>query len=133
MTTSIADTFSGGIFAITLLTKDLEKSRDFYQKKLGLNEVFQDEVPSVFSAGSTMINLLSTTEADVLLEPIKYDLAKVGTNVVYTLKCSDVDAVANQLKRNGVEILSGPIDRPWGIRTASFQDPSGHIWEIANH
>ena len=133
MTTSIADTFEGGIFAITLLTKDLEKSRDFYQNKLGLKEVFQDEVSSVFSAGSTMINLLHTSEADVLLEPIKYDPAKVGTTVVYTLKCSDVDAVANQLKSNGVEILSGPIDRPWGIRTASFQDPSGHIWELANH
>ena len=25
----------------------------------------------------------------------------------------------------------GPVDRPWGIRTASFRDPGGHIWEIA--
>jgi uncharacterized glyoxalase superfamily protein PhnB len=24
------------------------------------------------------------------------------------------------------------MDRPWGIRTASFRDPGGHIWEIAN-
>jgi len=23
------------------------------------------------------------------------------------------------------------MDRPWGIRTASFKDPAGHIWEIA--
>jgi lactoylglutathione lyase len=23
------------------------------------------------------------------------------------------------------------MDRPWGIRTASFRDPGGHIWEIA--
>ena len=23
------------------------------------------------------------------------------------------------------------MDRPWGIRTASFRDPDGHIWEIA--
>lgn len=22
-------------------------------------------------------------------------------------------------------------ERPWGIRTASFRDPGGHIWEIA--
>ncbi|MFH9400536.1 hypothetical protein ACH4JS_12170 [Streptomyces sp. NPDC017638] len=26
---------------------------------------------------------------------------------------------------------NGPMDRPWGIRTASFEDPGGHIWEIA--
>lgn len=25
----------------------------------------------------------------------------------------------------------GPMDRPWGIRTASFIDPVGHIWEVA--
>jgi catechol 2,3-dioxygenase-like lactoylglutathione lyase family enzyme len=133
MRSSIGDTFSGGIFAITLLTQDLELSRDFYGNKLGLQEVFQDEVSSVYSAGTTVINLLSTAEAEVLLDPLKFEAARVGTNSVYTLKCADVDAVADQLKANGVELLSGPIDRPWGIRTASFQDTSGHIWELANH
>jgi lactoylglutathione lyase len=24
------------------------------------------------------------------------------------------------------------MDRPWGIRTASFRDPGGHIWEVAH-
>ena len=133
MTESIAGNFAGGIFAITLLSQDLEASRDFYSNKLGLAEVYKDDVSSVFNAGNTMINLLSVTEADVLLDPAKYDSSKTGTNAVYTLKCSDVDAVANQLKANGVVLLSGPIDRPWGIRTASFQDPSGHTWELANH
>lgn len=31
----------------------------------------------------------------------------------------------------GVTLLNGPTDRPWGIRTASFTDPSGHVWEVA--
>jgi uncharacterized glyoxalase superfamily protein PhnB len=35
------------------------------------------------------------------------------------------------LGERGVALLNGPIDRPWGIRTASFMDPGGHIWEIA--
>ncbi|HPM51986.1 MAG TPA: hypothetical protein PK282_07100, partial [Rhodoglobus sp.] len=30
-----------------------------------------------------------------------------------------------------VEQLNGPVDRPWGIRTAAFADPAGHVWEIA--
>ncbi|MGH3402377.1 MAG: hypothetical protein ACRDRJ_07680 [Streptosporangiaceae bacterium] len=25
----------------------------------------------------------------------------------------------------------GPADRPWGMRTVTFADPGGHIWEIA--
>ena len=44
----------------------------------------------------------------------------------------DVDATVDELKSRGVELLSGPMDRPWGTRTASFRDPGGHIWEVAH-
>jgi uncharacterized glyoxalase superfamily protein PhnB len=37
----------------------------------------------------------------------------------------------SRLRAIGVELLNGPIDRPWGRRTAAFADPSGHVWEIA--
>lgn len=43
----------------------------------------------------------------------------------------DVDAVCAELTGHGVELLNGPVNRPWGVRTASFTDPGGHIWEIA--
>ena len=36
---------------------------------------------------------------------------------------------ANMTAR-GVELLNGPMDRPWGVRTATFRDPAGHVWEI---
>ncbi len=36
-----------------------------------------------------------------------------------------------ELDRRGVALLNGPVDRPWGVRTAAFADPSGHVWEIA--
>jgi uncharacterized glyoxalase superfamily protein PhnB len=49
-----------------------------------------------------------------------------------TLEVDDVDAMCDELRARGVELLNGPIDRPWGIRTASFRDPGGHIWEIAH-
>jgi uncharacterized glyoxalase superfamily protein PhnB len=39
--------------------------------------------------------------------------------------------VCTELARRGVELLNGPLDREWGMRTASFTDPDGHIWEIA--
>ena len=41
-------------------------------------------------------------------------------------------AVFPRLTGLGVEFLNGPVDRPWGIRTASFRDPGGHVWEIAH-
>ena len=52
--------------------------------------------------------------------------------MVFTIAVDDVDAMCDSRSRaRGVEILNGPMDRPWGIRTASFRDPGGHIWEIA--
>lgn len=48
-----------------------------------------------------------------------------------TVNVVDVDAVCAALRERGVELVNGPIDRPWGRRTAVFVDPSGLPWEIA--
>ena len=48
-----------------------------------------------------------------------------------TITVDDVDAVCLELADKGIDLLNGPMDRPWGIRTASFIDPDGYIWEIA--
>ena len=53
------------------------------------------------------------------------------SRVQLTLPVDDVDAMCKELAARGVTLLNGPVDRPWGIRTASFRDPGGHIWEIA--
>jgi lactoylglutathione lyase len=44
----------------------------------------------------------------------------------------DVDATCTDLAGRGAILLSGPMDRPWGIRTASVIDANGYIWEIAS-
>jgi uncharacterized glyoxalase superfamily protein PhnB len=51
--------------------------------------------------------------------------------VQFTLKVDNVDTTCAELASRGVKILNGPMNRPWGIRTASFTDPSGHIRENA--
>lgn len=50
---------------------------------------------------------------------------------MFTIRAASVDAVCEQLKNKGVELLNGPIDRPWGRRTTAFSDPTGNSWEIA--
>jgi uncharacterized glyoxalase superfamily protein PhnB len=54
-----------------------------------------------------------------------------GNAAQITIEVDDVDAACTELEDKGVVLLNGPMDRPWGIRTASFCDPDGHIWEIA--
>jgi len=65
--------------------------------------------------------------------PVEVTLAQpeAGSRFQFTISVDDVDAMCDELRRRGVELLNGPMDRPWGIRTASFRDPAGHIWEIA--
>jgi uncharacterized glyoxalase superfamily protein PhnB len=85
----------------------------------------------VFKFADTLINLLEVSEAPGLVTPAAVAAPDTGVRFQFTLEVDDVDAMAEELERRGVELLNGPMDRPWGLRTASFGDPGGHIWEIA--
>jgi len=119
------------IFAITLFVEDLDAAKQFYHKVFGLPVVFETDNSCVFQIGATLINLLSITEAKELVEPATVASRSSGSRLVFTIDVDDVDAMCATLTARGVELLNGPMDRPWGIRTASFCDPGGHIWEIA--
>jgi catechol 2,3-dioxygenase-like lactoylglutathione lyase family enzyme len=119
------------IFAITLFTENLEQTKEFYQRVFGLPVDFEDPNSAVFKFGGTLVNLLRITEANALIEPARVSDAESGSRFVFTIMVEDVDAMCAELVGRGVELLNGPMDRPWGIRTASFKDPAGCIWEIA--
>jgi catechol 2,3-dioxygenase-like lactoylglutathione lyase family enzyme len=119
------------IFAVTLFVEDLAAARQFYLQVFGLPVMFEDQNSAVFKFGDTLINLLKTTAAPELIEPATVASRSAGSRFVFTLHVDDVDAMCADLSARGVEMLNGPMDRPWGIRTASFVDPGGAIWEIA--
>lgn len=122
----------GGIGAITLFVEDLEVAKQFYGEVFGLPVAFEDDVSAVFKFGETLVNLLKATAAVELIEPAAVASREAGARFQFTLEVDDVDAICTELATRGVELLNGPMDRPWGIRTASFRDPGGHIWEIAH-
>ncbi|HET6624211.1 MAG TPA: VOC family protein [Gaiellaceae bacterium] len=121
----------GAISAVTLFVEDLEAARRFYVEVFGLPVFYEDEASAVFKFGDTLVNLLQATEATELVEPAPVASPETGVRFQFTLGVDDVDAMCDELGRRGVELLNGPLDRPWGIRTASFRDPGGHVWEIA--
>ncbi len=126
------DTWPAGISAVTLFVEDLAAARQFYQDVFGLPVVFEDDASAVFRFGETLINLLSVTAAPGLIAPATVASPEAGSRVQFTITVDDVDATCAELTGRGVVLLNGPMDRPWGIRTASFRDPGGHIWEIAS-
>jgi catechol 2,3-dioxygenase-like lactoylglutathione lyase family enzyme len=117
---------------ITLFAEDLARTKAFYQEIFGLPVVFEDENSTVFRFGNMTVNLLDATAAPGLIGPASVADPEAGARFQFTAYVADVDVACAELARLGVKLLNGPMDRPWGIRTASFTDPAGHIWEIAH-
>ena len=123
-------TWPGPIAAITLFADDLAATRQFYLDVFGLPVVFEDDNSAVFKFGDTLVNLLSVANAPELVAPATVAGPDAGPRAVLTVEVADVDATCADLAERGVDLLNGPMDRPWGVRTASFRDPAGHVWEI---
>jgi catechol 2,3-dioxygenase-like lactoylglutathione lyase family enzyme len=117
--------------AITLFVEDRLRSKAFYEKVFDLFALFEDEDAAAFGFENTIVNLLEVRAARELIDPAPVAAGDIGARSQLTIWVDDADAACTELASRGVELLNGPIDRDWGVRTASFTDPDGHIWEIA--
>jgi lactoylglutathione lyase len=117
--------------AITLFVEDPQRSKLFYQDVFDVPVIYEDGNSAVFGFEHTIINLLQIPAARGLIEPGAVASREAGSRFQLTIWVDDADAVCAELDTRGVELLNGPMNREWGMRTASFTDPDGHIWEIA--
>jgi lactoylglutathione lyase len=117
--------------AITMFVEDPQRSKAFYEHVFGVPVIYEDESAAAFRFENMIVNLLETSAARDLIEPEAVAGRETGSRFQLTIWVDDADAVCSYLATRGVELLNGPIDREWGMRTASFADPDGHIWEIA--
>jgi lactoylglutathione lyase len=117
--------------AITMFVADHDRAKSFYETTFDAVPVYEDEHAIAFKFGNMIVNLLVTSEAHALIAPAVVAGQDAGSRFQLTIGVNDTDAVCEELARRGVELLNGPIDRPWGMRTAAFADPDGHIWEVA--
>jgi lactoylglutathione lyase len=117
--------------AITLFVDDLPSTSAFYRDVFGLRSVHQDDDSAAFDFGNTILNLLRRSAAHGLIAPAAVAEADAGSRMQLTTGVEDVDATCAALAERGVGLINGPMDRPWGLRTAAFADPAGHVWEVA--
>ncbi|MDQ3690935.1 MAG: VOC family protein [Chloroflexota bacterium] len=125
------ESWAEGIKAITLFVEDLDATKRFYGEVFGKPVTYEDDSSAVFQFGDTLVNLLKEAAAHELVAPAAVADRDAGSRMQLTVEVEDVDATCAELTRRGVELLNGPMDRPWGVRTAAFRDPAGHVWEIA--
>jgi catechol 2,3-dioxygenase-like lactoylglutathione lyase family enzyme len=117
--------------ALTLFVDDVAAARDWYARVLDAPEHYSDDVSVVFDLGGTLINLLQESEAPEVIEPTAVAPRTAGARALMTISVADVDAEVARLAAVGVPLHNGPVDRPWGVRTAVVADPAGHLWEFA--
>lgn len=116
---------------ITLFVEDLDRAKAFYQDVLDLQQTYANDNSAVFRFNNTSINLLNAAAAHELIAPVAVASQNAGARLQFTIQVDDVDSVCEALGKHDVSLINGPMNRPWGIRTACFSDPGGHICEVA--
>lgn len=116
--------------AITLFQKDLEQAEKFYTKVFGKPPDFADTDVAVFHFDNTIVNLETESAAHDRVAPAAVAPQEAGSRVTFAIWVDDAAEACAELAERGVTLINGPMDRPWGTRTAAFADPAGHIWQI---
>lgn len=119
------------VSAISLFVEDVAAAKAFYLDVFGVAVVYEDAVSAALKFGPLIVNLLHTGSAPEIIAPGVVAPREAGSRFQLSIWVPDVDAVCAQLQQRGVALLAGPVNRPWGMRTANFVDPAGHGWEVA--
>lgn len=125
---------------ITLAVADLDRSLRFYRDGLGLptegiiGTEFGPEAQVVFIKMNAGLTLALWPRTSLIKQmhvpggppnPSEFALAhNVGSR-------EEVDALFAQVRQAGATITREPHEPPWGGYAGYFQDPDGHVWEIA--
>jgi catechol 2,3-dioxygenase-like lactoylglutathione lyase family enzyme len=117
------------ISAMSLVVGDLERSKTFYREVFGLPPLDEEEDLAIFGFKDMFVAL----RRDPGHQPPGRDVLALAQKGVgqFSIWVEDVDAVRAELDKHGVKLISGPADRDWGMRTMTFADPDGYIWQIA--
>jgi catechol 2,3-dioxygenase-like lactoylglutathione lyase family enzyme len=127
------------IKVITLAVSDLEASLAFYRDGMGLptqgiiGTEFEDGAVVFFSMNDDLILALYPKAAlakDAKISATPPSPAEFTIGHIVKSK-QEVDAVMEQAEQAGATITDPPHDRFWGGYSGYFQDPDGHLWEIA--
>ena len=112
---------------MTLYVPDVDEARKFYADAFGLDaQVLGEEAMLRFEDVFVFLHRAATAQP----RPEVLEEAAKGAGQ-FAIIVDDVDAVCAEIAGRGVRPLTGPADRDWGMRTATFADPGGNIWEIA--
>ncbi len=117
-----------------LFVEDMMRTLSFYVDKVGLQVRYQDKGYAELAVEGGKLALLARERAAALVGAANAARPPSGAHEgSITLLVEDVDRVHKELAARGVPFLGAPRDRTWGQRSVFFQDPDGHLIEIASN
>lgn len=121
------------INVITLFVEDEQRSKEFYERLFDVTGVDQGHGTIIFELDNLFLRLLNRNEAESeMLGQVPLAEPGSGARVQLAMFVDDADALCAELTERGVPIVYGPVDRPWGVRSAGFRDPDGHLWQFGS-
>ena len=116
--------------AVTMLyVADVARARDFYRGVLGWEPTTDAGSYVEFAWGNLVLGLRARDNAIRQFgERAAPSLGGVAQQI--TVEVGDPDALLARARGHGAELVQPPTDQPWGMRSAAFLDPDGHLLEV---
>ncbi|MGI8461119.1 MAG: VOC family protein [Solirubrobacterales bacterium] len=118
---------------VTLGVSDLARSRAFYEAIGWSTNAADDDDVVFFQAGGMVVALwgrASLAEDSGVEDSGGWGGITLAHNVGSP---AEVDAVTEEARAAGAEVVREPVETFWGGYSSAFTDPDGHPWEIAHN
>jgi len=120
------------IAMITLAVDDLPRALAFYRDGLGWTPAFETDDIVFFQMNGVVFSLF---RKEAFENEVGSGITMGGKSIGLAHNVAskgDVDAVFDNIRTlPGGRIVHDPTDRFWGGYSGYFEDPDGHIWEVA--
>ena len=107
-----------------LFVHDIQETVRFYVDKLGFQVEFLYGDPPVHASVSRGEWTGSMVSIQLSQVPPEREIQAAGYLYIFT--DTQLDALCEGYRQQGVEIVSAPIDQPWGRREFTIRDLNGH-------
>lgn len=119
---------------ITLGVADLQRSIEFYEKKLGFPRLESSPKVAFFTLNGTWLGLYGrealAEDATVSSEGNGFNSFALAYNVASE---AEVDEALAEALAAGATLAKPAQKAFWGGYSGYFKDPDGHLWEVAHN
>jgi catechol 2,3-dioxygenase-like lactoylglutathione lyase family enzyme len=118
---------------ITLGVRDLARARAFYEALGWTTRAAPEDDVVFFQVGGMVVALWDRARLEED-SGVKDSGGWGGVTLAHNVRSpADVDAVIEEARAAGAEIVREPAETFWGGHSAAFTDPDGHPWEVAHN